>query len=83
MNINNTETDLEGIRNTDIFYKMFLHNGSAKIEGTLTSIINGNWSLENSFQNGLIGTKQDLKITINDDLSSIKYFQVTASGIKL
>lgn len=56
---------------------------SAKIEGTLTSIINGHWSLEASFQNGLIANKDLLKITINDNLSSIAFFQVAVSGIKL
>ena len=56
---------------------------SAKIEGTLTSIINGHWSLENSFQNGLIANKTDLKITIRDDLTSIGFFQVVVSGIKI
>jgi hypothetical protein len=56
---------------------------SAKIEGSLTSIINGHWSLEASFQNGLIANKENLKITINDDLSSITFFQIAVSGIKL
>ena len=56
---------------------------SAKIEGTLTTIINGHWDLVKAFQNGVVCNVEDLTITIQDNLSTLNFFQVSASGVKL
>ena len=56
---------------------------SAKIEGELRTIINGHWDLLKAFQNGLVCKVEDLTITIQDNLSSLNFFEVSASGVKL
>lgn len=56
---------------------------SAKIEGTLTTIINGHWDLVKAFQNGVVCNVEDLTIIIQDNLSSLNFFEVSASGVKL
>lgn len=56
---------------------------SAKIEGTLTTIINGHWDLTKAFQNGVVCNVEDLTITIQDNLSTLNFFEVSATGIKL
>lgn len=56
---------------------------SAKVEGTLTTIINGHWDLVKAFQNGLVCNVEDLTIIIQDNLSSLNFFEVSASGVKL
>ena len=56
---------------------------TARIGGLSLTVINGHWDLENTFQNGLIANKEDFTITVNDNLSTIKYFEVSVSGIKL
>jgi hypothetical protein len=56
---------------------------SAKVEGTLTTIINGHWDLVKAFQNGLVCKVEDLTVIIQDDLSSLNFFEVSASGVKL
>lgn len=56
---------------------------SAKVEGTLTTIINGHWDLVKAFQNGVVCNVEDLTITIQDNLSSLNFFEVSASGVKL
>lgn len=56
---------------------------SAKVEGTLKTIINGHWDLLKAFQNGLVCKVEDLTITIQDNLSSLNFFEVSASGVKL
>lgn len=56
---------------------------SAKVEGTLTTIINGHWDLLKAFQNGLVCKVEDLTITIQDNLSSLNFFEISASGVKL
>ena len=56
---------------------------SAKVEGTLTTIINGHWDLSKAFQNGVVCKVEDLTITIQDNLSTLNFFEVSASGVKL
>jgi len=56
---------------------------SAKIEGTLTTIINGHWDLVKAFQNGVVCNVEDLTIIVQDNLSSLNFFEVSASGVKL
>lgn len=56
---------------------------SVKIQGSTTSIINGHWNLVETFQNGVVCNKVDLYIEIRDDLTSLDFFEVSASGIKL
>ena len=56
---------------------------SAKIEGTLRTIINGHWDLLKAFQNGLVCKVEDLTITIQDNLSTLNFFEISATGIKL
>lgn len=56
---------------------------SAKVEGTLTTIINGHWDLPKAFQNGVVCNVEDLTITIQDNLSTLNFFEVSASGVKL
>ena len=56
---------------------------SAKIEGQLRTIINGHWDLLKAFQNGLVCKVEDLTITIQDNLSTLEFFEVSATGIKL
>lgn len=56
---------------------------SAKIEGELRTIINGHWDLLKAFQNGLVCKVEDLTIIIQDNLSSLNFFEVSASGVKL
>ena len=56
---------------------------SAKVEGTLTTIINGHWDLVKAFQNGLVCNVEDLTIIIQDNLSTLNFFEVSASGVKL
>lgn len=56
---------------------------SAKIEGELRTIINGHWDLLKAFQNGLVCKVEDLTITIQDNLSTLEFFEVSATGIKL
>lgn len=56
---------------------------SVKITGVTSTIINGNWCPFDAFGNGLIANKNDLKITIRDDLSTLPFFEVWAVGIKL
>ena len=56
---------------------------SAKIEGVLTTIINGHWDLAKAFQNGVVCNVSDLTITIQDNLSTLDFFEVSASGVKL
>ena len=56
---------------------------SAKVEGTLKTIINGHWDLLKAFQNGLVCKVEDLTITIQDNLSTLNFFEISATGIKL
>lgn len=56
---------------------------SAKVEGTLTTIINGHWDLVKAFQNGVVCNVEDLTITIQDNLSTLNFFEISATGIKL
>lgn len=56
---------------------------SAKIEGELRTIINGHWDLLKAFQNGLVCKVEDLTITIQDNLSTLNFFEINATGIKL
>lgn len=56
---------------------------SAKVEGTLTTIINGHWDLVKAFQNGVVCNVEDLTVIIQDNLSSLNFFEVSASGVKL
>ena len=56
---------------------------SAKVEGALTTIINGHWDLVKAFQNGVVCNVEDLTIIIQDNLSSLNFFEVSASGVKL
>lgn len=56
---------------------------SAKIQGELRTIINGHWDLLKAFQNGLVCKVEDLTITIQDNLSTLEFFEVSATGIKL
>lgn len=56
---------------------------SAKVEGTLKTIINGHWDLLKAFQNGLVCKVEDLTITIQDNLSTLNFFEISASGVKL
>lgn len=56
---------------------------SAKIEGVSSSVLRGNWSLFDVFENGLISNKADLAITVRDDLTAIPYIEFAAYGIKL
>lgn len=56
---------------------------SAKIEGQLRTIINGHWDLVKAFQNGVVCNVEDLTIIIQDNLSSLNFFEVSASGVKL
>lgn len=56
---------------------------SAKVEGVLSSIINGHWDVSKSFLNVLVSKKSELYIDIQDDLSAITLFEVAVSGIKL
>ena len=56
---------------------------SVKITGVTTSIINGNWDLVSSFSNGISTNKTDLYVTIRDNLTGLKFFELSASGIKL
>ena len=56
---------------------------SAKIEGELRTIINGHWDLLKAFQNGVVCNVEDLTITIQDNLSTLEFFEVSATGIKL
>ena len=56
---------------------------SAKVEGTLTTIINGHWDLSKAFQNGAVCNVEDLTIIIQDNLSTLNFFEVSASGVKL
>ena len=56
---------------------------SAKIGGELRTIINGHWDLLKAFQNGLVCKVEDLTITIQDNLSTLEFFEVSATGIKL
>jgi len=56
---------------------------SAKVEGTLRTIINGHWDLLKAFQNGLVCKVEDLTITIQDNLSTLNFFEISATGIKL
>lgn len=56
---------------------------SAKIEGELRTIINGHWDLLKAFQNGLVCKVEDLTITIQDNLSTLNFFEISATGIKL
>ena len=56
---------------------------SAKIEGQLRTIINGHWDLLKAFQNGLVCKVEDLTITIQDNLSTLNFFEISATGIKL
>lgn len=56
---------------------------SAKVEGTLKTIINGHWDLVKAFQNGLVCKVEDLTITIQDNLSTLNFFEISATGIKL
>lgn len=69
MNINNVTTEIDGI--------------SVKITGITSSIIDGHWDIGQSFGNGLVCTKDDLKLTVRDNLSTLQYFQMAVSGIKL
>ena len=56
---------------------------SAKVEGTLTTIINGHWDLVKAFQNGVVCNVEDLTITIQDNLSTLNFFEISATGINL
>jgi hypothetical protein len=56
---------------------------SVKISGTTSSIISGHWDVSQSFGNGLLINKDDLKITVRDNLSTLQYLQFAVSGIKL
>lgn len=58
---------------------------SAEIEGQLRArtIFNGYWDLLKAFQNGLVCKVEDLTITIQDNLSTLEFFEVSATGIKL
>lgn len=56
---------------------------SVKITGITSSIIDGHWDVGQSFGNGLVCTKDDLKLTVRDNLSTLQYFQMAVSGIKL
>ena len=54
-----------------------------KIEGVDAAFINGHWDTLKSFQNGLVCVRDNFKITVNDNLSAIDYFRISASGIKI
>ena len=56
---------------------------SAKVEGTLTTIINGHWDLVKAFQNGVVCNVEDLTVIIQDNLSTLNFFEISATGIKL
>lgn len=56
---------------------------AGKVQSVDTSFINGHWDLLKTYNNGVICNLNDLKIIIRDNLSTINYFQVSASGIKL
>lgn len=56
---------------------------SGKVEGIEAGFINGHWDLLKTFGNGVICNLDDLYISIRDDLSTVKFFQVSASGIKI
>jgi hypothetical protein len=56
---------------------------SGKVEGTEVGFINGNWDLLKTFGNGVVCNLDDLYISVRDDLSTVEFFQVSASGIKL
>lgn len=56
---------------------------SVKIQSDTVSILNGNWDMIQTFGNGIVCTKEGLYFEIQDDLSGMDYFQISASGIKL
>ena len=65
----NQQANANAIPNHDIFYTKFKLNGSPSlnIDGTAPKIF----------------TLEDLTITIQDNLSSLNFFEVSASGVKL
>lgn len=56
---------------------------TAKITGTEYTIMNGHCMVKDKFQNSIISKKNDFKITINDNLSTVKFLEVAVSGIKI
>lgn len=56
---------------------------TGKIGGVDTGLINGHWDLLKTYDNGLVCNVADLKIIIQDDLSTVSYFKISASGLKI
>lgn len=56
---------------------------SVKITGTVATIINGNWSPLDVFHHALVADKNNLKLTVRDDLSTLPFLQFAVSGIKI
>jgi hypothetical protein len=69
MSLLNQQTNTNAIPNHDIFYTKFKLNGS--------SALNINGTTPKVFR------LEDLTITIQDNLSSLNFFEVSASGVKL
>lgn len=56
---------------------------SVKITGVVTTILNGAWNVKEIFDNGLISSKSNLSITVQDAMQTIPYMEFSAYGIKL
>ena len=69
MSLLNQQINTNAISNHDIFYTKFKLNGSPSlnIDGTAPKIF----------------TLEDLTITIQDNLSTLNFFEISASGVKL
>lgn len=66
-----------------IMFATTSETSSIRIGGTTASIINGCWQVSDSFGNGIVTNKDDLTLTVRDDLSTIPYFEMAISGIKI
>lgn len=69
MSLLNQQTKVNALSNNDIFYTKFKLNGSSalNVDGTTPKVFR----------------LEDLTITIQDNLSSLNFFEVSASGVKL
>ena len=65
----NQQTKVNALSNNDFFYTKFKLNGSSalNVDGTTPKVFR----------------LEDLTITIQDNLSSLNFFEVSASGVKL
>jgi len=56
---------------------------SAKITGITSTIIEGSWDFTEVYGNSIKVRNNDMKIIINDDLSTMTYFKVSCHGLIL